>query len=153
MSESIHAALIAYQGMGIMIAGPSGSGKTRMAIETMQLGAKFIADDQVVLSMNTGMLMGGPKPGFKGVLELRGIGLVQLPDTATQQVIHCMVELTPVEQIERLPPTCETRELLGVSIPVLRLAPPPLTSGSVVLSAVKWVQEGRILPSDWRPSA
>lgn len=153
MTESIHAALIANQGMGILISGPSGSGKTRLAVESMQLGAKFIADDQVVLSLNTGMLMGGPKPGFKGVLELRGVGLVQLPDTATQQVIHCLVELAPPEQIERLPATRETREFLGVTVPVIRMAQPPFTSGSMVLSAVKWVQEGRILPLDWHPNA
>ena len=153
MVESIHAALIANQGIGILISGASGSGKSRLAIEAMQFGAKFIADDQVALSLNTGMLMGGPLPGFKGVLELRGVGLVQLPDTATQQVIHCIVELLPVEQIERLPAARETRELLGVKVPVVRMAPPPYSSGALLLSAVKWVQEGRILPPDWRPAA
>lgn len=153
MADSIHASLIAHQGIGILLTGPSGSGKTRLAIEAMQLGAKFIADDQVAITLNTGMLMGGPRPGFKGVLEVRGIGLVQLPDTATQQVIHCMVELTPMEQIERLPATKETRDLLGVNVPLLRLAPPPHSSGGVLLSAVKWVQEGRILAPDWHPTA
>lgn len=152
MVESIHASLIAHQGIGILITGPSGAGKTRLCIEAMQLGAKFIADDQVAISMNTGMLMGGPRPGFKGVLELRGIGLVQLPDTATQQVIHCAIELTPIEQIERLPAAKEAREFLGVKVPLLRMAPPPHTSGGLVLSAVKWVQEGRILAPDWKPA-
>lgn len=153
MSQSIHATLIAHQGIGMLISGPSGTGKTRLALEAMQLGAKFIADDQVALTMNTGMLMGGPVPGFKGIIEVRGMGLVQLPDTATQQVIHCLIELTPIEQIERLPTTKETRDLLGVAVPLVRMAPPPHTSGGVLLSAVKWMQEGRILPSDWRPTA
>lgn len=152
MTETVQGCLIAYQGMGILICGPSGSFKTRLCIEAMHHGAKFIADDKVALNMNTGMLMGGPIKGFQGVLELRGVGLVKLPDAATQQVIHCIIELTPFEQIERLPPNKETRELLGIALPVIRLAPPPHTSAAVLLSAVKWVQEGRILPSDWRPT-
>ena len=59
MTGQVHGTLIAYQGIGILISGPSGSCKTHLAVEAMQHGAKFIADDQVVLTMNTGMLMGG----------------------------------------------------------------------------------------------
>lgn len=150
---SVHGSLIAYQGMGILIMGPSGSFKTRLCIESMMHGAKFIADDQVVLSLTMGMLMGGPRPGFQGVLELRGVGLMKLPDSATQQVVHTVVELTPVEQIERLPVAREFREFLGIQVPLIRMAPPPSSSGALLLSAVKWVQEGRLLPSDWRPGA
>lgn len=150
---SVHGSLIAYQGMGILIVGPSGSFKTRLCVEAMMYGAKFIADDQVVLSLNMGMLMGGPRPGFQGVLELRGVGLIKLPDAATQQVVSAVVELTPLEQIERLPVAKEMRDFLGVTVPVIRMASPPHSSGGVLLSAVKWVQEGRLLPSDWRPGA
>ena len=153
MTGQVHGTLIAYQGIGILISGPSGSCKTHLAVEAMQHGAKFIADDQVVLTMNTGMLMGGPAKGMQGVLELRGIGLIKLPDAATQQVVHCIVEMTPVEQIERLPAHKETRDLLGVALPVIRLAPPPHSSSALMLNAVKWVQEGRLLPPDWHPSA
>lgn len=152
-APSVHGTLIAHQGIGVLITGPSGSGKTRLALESMQFGAKFIADDQVQLSLNTGMLMGGPGKGMQGVLEVRGVGLMKLPDTATQQVIHIVVELTPVEQIERLPAVRETRNFLGTPLPVIRMAPPPFTSGGMLLSAVKWVQEGRLLPSDWHPAA
>lgn len=150
---SLHGSLIAHQGIGILIMGPSGSFKTRLCVEAMMYGAKFIADDQVVLSLNMGMLMGSPRPGFAGVLELRGVGLIKLPDTATQQVVHAVVELTPLDQIERLPTATETRQFLGTTLPVIRMASPPHSSGAVLLSAVKWVQEGRLLPSDWHPSA
>lgn len=150
-AQPMHASLIAYQGMGILITGPSGSFKTTLAIEAMQLGAKFIADDRVQFTLISGMLMGGPPKGMQGVLEIRGVGLFRLPDTATQQVIHCVIDLSDPQSIERLPATQLKTEILGISVPMMRMAPPPHTSAAVMLSAVKWMVEGRLLPSDWRP--
>ena len=149
---SVHGTLIAHGGHGCLITGPSGAGKTRLAIEAMMLGAKFIADDQVQFSMVSNMLMAGPPPGMQGVIELRGIGLARLPDTATRQVVHCVAEITPIESIERLPPAPEQREFLGIRLPLLRIAPPPHSSGFSLLTAIKLVQEGRILPPDWKPA-
>lgn len=150
--QSLHGTLISHQGIGCLILGWSGSGKSRLAIEAMMLGAKLIADDQVQLSLNTGMLMGAPARGLQGVIEMRGLGLVKLPDTAGQHVVHLIAEITQIEQIERLPTVRETRELLGHKLPVLRLPPPPASSGAMLLWAIRAIQDGRVLPSDWKPS-
>lgn len=153
MSDNpLHGTLITYQGIGCLILGWSGSGKSRLAIEAMMLGAKLIADDNVQLSFNTGMLMGGPVKGHQGVIEMRGLGLVKLPDTQSQQVIHAIAEITQMEQIERFPTTRETRELMGKTLPVLRLPPPPASSGATLLWALRMMNEGRVLPSDWKPT-
>jgi len=149
-TQAIHATLISFLGVGCLIVGPSGSGKSRLAAESLLLGGKLVADDKVFLSLESGMLMGAPAKEMIGVVELRGVGLYKLPDTASRQVIHVGVELVPLEQVERLPAR-HTQNLLGVNIPVIRLPVVPHTNALFMMTAVRAVQEGRILPTDWRP--
>lgn len=146
--HSIHATLVAHQGVGCLLLGFSGSGKSRLAAELMALGGKIIADDQVRIFTHSGMLMGGCLPNMNGVVELRGVGLYRVPDAATQHVIHLAIHLG--ETPERLPLRV-SEAFEGISIPSLRLPSPPQTSALYVMTVMKAVHEGRILPADWRP--
>lgn len=152
MSSTIHGTLISYAGIGCLLLGESGTGKSRLAAEGLMLGAKLIADDQIVLSTMSGLLMGAPSKPLLGVLEMRGVGLIKLPDTSAQHVVHVAVKLDAAHGSERLPaPTTETYE--GVTIPLLALPPHPTTSALYLLSVIRAVHEGRMLPQDWRPVA
>lgn len=144
----IHATLVAYQGMGCLLLGFSGSGKSRLAAEFLALGGKIVADDQVRMFTQSGMLMGGCLPHMQGVIELRGVGLYRVPDAPTQHVVHLAVRLG--ETPERLPLRV-SEAFEGISIPVLRLPSPPQTTALYLVTAMKAVQEGRILAPDWRP--
>jgi HPr kinase/phosphorylase len=147
----MHGTLIAYQGVGCLLVGASGTGKSQLAIEAMTLGAVLIADDQVQLSMDTGMLFGAAVPHLKGVMEMRGAGLLKWPNTPGKQVIHMVIELSTAES-ERAPAHV-TETLLGQTLPRLTLPAVPKTNGLLLVAAIKAVQEGRRLPPDWHPTA
>lgn len=148
--EPLHASLFAYAGAGCLLLGPSGSGKSRIVAEAMNLGARLVADDRVMLSEQSGMLMGAAPPEIAGVLELRGLGLIRVNDTIPRHVVHLAVELA-LDAPDRLPER-ETRTYHGHSLPFLRVDP-GLTTAPMLLLYIKAMQEGRILPADWHPRA
>ncbi|MEO8558366.1 MAG: HPr kinase/phosphatase C-terminal domain-containing protein [Rhodospirillales bacterium] len=121
---TIHATAIAIGRSGVLLTGPSGSGKSDLALRLIDGEARLIADDQTVLSVKAGRLMASAPATLLGKIEMRGMGIVKLSGLQmTQQApIVLLVELVAPDQIERMPEP-ERRELLGISLPVLRLAP------------------------------
>ncbi len=148
--EVVHGSVFAYQGAGCLLLGESGSGKSKLTGEAMLFGAKFVADDQVQLSILQGMLSAGAVPNIAGVLELPGYGLIRVNDYNPKQVIHLIVELTK-DALERLPPP-QTKEFLGIKLPLLKLPPVPNTTIASLLLYLRAMQEGRVLPQDWLPA-
>ena len=50
--NNIHATLVNFNGVGILLKGKSGSGKSDLALRMIiEKGAKLVADDRVILSM------------------------------------------------------------------------------------------------------
>ena len=151
MSDTLHASAFAYQGAGCLVLGPSGSGKSRLVAEALTMGAKLVADDQVILSPMMGFVGAAPHPNLQGVLEFRGLGLIRLADTLTKHVLHLAIELDPTADARAVEP--EEREFLGVKLPYLRVQPVPHISATTLLLYLKAMQEKRVLPADWRPSS
>jgi HPr kinase/phosphorylase len=56
-----------------------------------------------------------------GLIEVRGIGIVRL-DPLEEAPLALIVDLVAPESLERLPLPCR-EDILGISLPVLRLAP------------------------------
>lgn len=153
--EPIHASAFSYEGVGCMLIGDSGTGKSRLMAEAILQGAHLIADDQVRLCNLNNHLVASPVPHLAGVMELRGLGLIKgmikRADAIHSYPIHLVVELD-VAADTRLP-DINTREYLGIKVPFLCLLPAPMTSVASLLLYLKAMQEGRILPPDWHPSA
>jgi len=68
--RTIPASCVEIGGQGILICGGSGAGKTALLVELMCRGAKFVADDGVVLSRNAGRLSARPAIGNEGLLGI-----------------------------------------------------------------------------------
>jgi serine kinase of HPr protein (carbohydrate metabolism regulator) len=149
----IHASLISHNGAGCLLLGESGSGKSRLAVEATVLGAKIIADDQVVLKTMSGMLMGAPPKELLGIVHMRGVGINRIADVTSQHVIHLAIDLRVEPSIIDGAPHQVTRSFEGISIPFLTLPPHPSTSALYVLATMRAIQDGRLLPPDWRPGA
>lgn len=149
--EILHGSAFNYKGAGCLVLGASGTGKSRLLAEAITLGAKLVADDRVILGQMLGLLAAAPVPQLLGVIELRGFGLVKMNDFASKQMIHLVIELDPTADT-RLPER-QTRLYQGIEVPYLCLPPLPQTSVPVLLLYLQAMQEGRVLPTDWKPAS
>jgi HPr kinase/phosphorylase len=136
-SASVHASCVLVGARAILIRGPSGCGKSRLALELIQAAesgslrfARLVADDRVHLAAAAGRLLARPAEALKGLIEVRGIGLLRLPYEPCA-VVGLVIDLAATDET-RLPDHGQ-RELLidGISLPRL-----PVASGADALPGV-----------------
>lgn len=128
--DTHHGTAIAVDGRAALIVGPSGAGKSDLALRCLSLAtntlipaaAHLVADDRVLVSLDDGRLSVEAPETIRGKLEVRGVGILEVPYERTAE-LALIAELVAPGAVERLPDPTPTRELLGVSLPVLRLAP------------------------------
>jgi HPr kinase/phosphorylase len=128
--DTHHGTAIAVDGRAALIVGPSGAGKSDLALRCLSLATTaliptaphLVADDRVLISLTEGRLSIEAPETILGKLEVRGIGILEVPYERTAE-LALIAELVAPGAVERLPDPPPTRELLGVSLPVLRLYP------------------------------
>jgi HPr kinase/phosphorylase len=76
---NIHATCVALGRRGILLLGPSGTGKSDLALRLIDQGAKLVADDRTILFVKGGALHAKAPASIRGLLEIRGVGIVSLP--------------------------------------------------------------------------
>jgi len=117
----VHGTSVALGGGGLLLRGPSGSGKSDLALRLIDAGARLVADDQTELRrLGDALIMTAPAI-LAGQIEVRGIGILRVP-SVNSAPLRLVVDLVAPKAIERLPEP-ESIELLGRSVPLLRLAP------------------------------
>lgn len=128
------ASVVAVEGRALAIEGPPGSGKSSLALALIERGAELIGDDGVTLTRKDDALIASPPPNIAGKLEVRGVGLIDLPvaDPAPLALI-----LSLGEQSERLPERLARRALLGVDIPTLPFDPGTIAPAERALYALR----------------
>ena len=106
---------VAIEGRALLIEGVPGSGKSSLALALIDRGALLVGDDAVTLSRMDGSITTSPPPNIAGKLEIRGVGLVDLPTASAPLALI----LSLGEEVPRLPLDIVRRDLLGLTIPVL----------------------------------
>ncbi|MGE0092960.1 MAG: HPr kinase/phosphorylase [Alphaproteobacteria bacterium] len=134
-SRQIHATSVAIGGMAVLLRGPSGSGKSDLALRLIQTGAVLVADDRCDLSVVHGRLFVSAPPAIRGLLEVRGLGVIAMPHRAKAPV-SLVVDLVMPRAVERLPAARRCR-LATVTLPLLRLAPFEASAAAKVVLAVR----------------
>ncbi|TNE60609.1 MAG: serine kinase [Sphingomonadales bacterium] len=115
----IQATAVAINGRALMIEGKPGAGKSSLALALIDRGAGLIGDDGVSLSCANDQVIASPPLNIAGKLEIRGVGIVELePVSAPLSLI-----LTLDIDAPRYPDGIESREVLGVDIPLLPFRP------------------------------
>jgi serine kinase of HPr protein (carbohydrate metabolism regulator) len=119
----IHSATcVAIQGRALLIEGPSGSGKSMLALALIDRGGVLIGDDGVTLERRGDCLIASPPPRIAGLLEVRNLGLLELPlasDVPVALVLRIDTEAPRfIEAADRI-------ELGGVDLPLVRIWPGP----------------------------
>ena len=143
-TDNIYGVMMNIYGRGIMITGKSGIGKSELALDLINRGHMLVADDRIdVTRVHTSIMCTAPKL-LKRMLEIRGLGIVDVTRMfgANAYLNKCQLDFViklvkyneDMDQ-DRLNPINETRNILGLDVPMLTV---PITEGkslSVIIEA------------------
>ncbi len=101
---NIHASCVALGKKGILLIGPSGAGKSDLALRLIeQTGAILVSDDRTDLSVKNNRIYASCPENIKGLLEVRGIGIIK-QKIKKEISVNLVVDLVKsLKDIERLP--------------------------------------------------
>jgi HPr kinase/phosphorylase len=112
----------ASPGAGILLLGRSGSGKSDLALRLIARGAKLVSDDRTDLFVERGKLVARAPMSIRGLIEVRGLGIVALPSAAKAR-IALAVSLGGAKARLPQPEDYKSPFDLSAPVPLLRLAP------------------------------
>jgi HPr kinase/phosphorylase len=152
VTTRVHGALVDVEGIGVLLLGPSGIGKSECALELVRRGHRLVADDVVVLQRDgEGPLVGETPELIRHYMELRGIGIVYVPDLFGPDSVRERSEVALVCRLEAWHPELEVERVglerpveswAGVELPALRL--PARPAGSLATLVEVAVRDHRV---------
>jgi HPr kinase/phosphorylase len=148
-AEVVHGTCVALGQRGALLRGPSGCGKSDLALRFLFLSRRgpaareapaLVADDQVELVRHGDRVMAAAPESIRGKLEVRGVGIVGVKALPQCELV-LVVDLVPPEGVERLPEPGLRVRLVGVELPLLRMA--PFESSAAIKLALAVAHAGR----------
>lgn len=128
MITDIHASAVLVGDKGVLIMGPSGSGKSTLARRLLDFSrsqgrfAALIGDDRIRIEPINGKIIASPHAKIEGLLEIRGVGLVETNFVRTA-VLDLLVSSQTVINT-RLPDGGDmTESVAGVLLPRIEVRP------------------------------
>lgn len=118
-TELLHASTVAVAGRAVLIEGVSGSGKSDLALRLIDRGAELVSDDYTLVKRLPLGLSAAAAPNIAGKIEVRSIGIVEMP---YRENIPVALLVTLSAPPERLPEPGRSRSILGVEVPCIVLA-------------------------------
>ena len=116
----VHSTCVAFEDQAILLQGASGCGKSDLALRLMDQGWHLVADDYTELTReDDGQLYARPPDTLKGLIEVRGIGLIHVPYKDHVRVV-AVFNLQDINHIERLPKPAHLT-LEGLDVPLYTL--------------------------------
>jgi serine kinase of HPr protein (carbohydrate metabolism regulator) len=135
-SETLHVSAVAIEGRAVLIGGRSGQGKSDLALRLIDRGALLISDDYTFVRREGGRLLASSPPQIEGKIEVRGLGILELPFQSDVPVA-LFVDLDRAP--ERLPVSEDRRKLAGVDLPGIALSALEASAPIKVEAALKMI--------------
>lgn len=137
-SELLHASSVAIGGRAVLIEGLAGAGKSDLALRLIDRGAVLVSDDYTLVKRAGTGLTANAAPNIEGKIEVRGLGVVEMPNVDGVQVGLIVALGTAGERL----PDDESRIIAGVAVAVVRIAGFEASAPIKVELAVKRIADG-----------
>jgi len=140
----LHGVLVDVYGIGILITGESGIGKSETALELIKRGHRLVADDAVDIKEIDGKLYGTSPYITSGMIEVRGMGIIDIPalyglsSILRKKEIHLVTYIEQWKQDENYDRLGIDREYMDVlNVPVRKMIVPirPGRNVAVIIEA------------------
>ena len=143
----IHGTCLAIGEDGVLLLGQPGAGKSDLALRLIDGSgtgltgalrtASLVADDQVsIRKSEDGGLIASAPTALAGKLEIRGLGIAELPHVPAV-ALKLAVRLTPAAEIERLPDLAKARmDILGIGVPLVLIDPEKASAPARIRAAL-----------------
>lgn len=118
-TETIHASSVAIAGIAVLLHGLSGAGKSDLALRLIDRGAALVSDDYTHLRRDGDRLLATPPATIAGKIEVRGLGVVEMPHLDEAPVGLLVILDEPAPRVPDEAPA--TRDLAGIAVPTLSL--------------------------------
>lgn len=118
-AETIHASCVMIDGGAVLLHGASGSGKSDLALRLIDRGAALVSDDYTLIRRADDRLVASPPANIAGMIEVRGLGVIEMPHIAEADVRLLVALDEPAPRLPEDEP--HTRLIAGVAIPVIAL--------------------------------
>lgn len=126
-----HGVFVDIIGKGILIIGKSGIGKSEVALELIYKGHRLIADDSVSFyKRNQNTLIGKPPSLLKNLMEVRGLGIIDIKklfgrkSVVTKKKLFLVIELKAFQKeidCSKLEMTVNSFRLFDINIPKIEI--------------------------------
>ena len=132
----------------VLIRGRPGSGKSSLAAALLsgdgpRCPVRLVGDDAVLICPSGGRLVAFAPDRARGLIEMRGLGLVAAP-CEPRAVVCLVVDLVEPGAVERLPDPADAAMVVsGVEIPRLALPAGDAASPDRVRAALSAIRSGR----------
>lgn len=147
--DTHHGTAVALGDAAALIVGPPGAGKSDLALRAISLAptplvpqsAYLVADDRVHIEVvGDGLRVAAPG-AIRGKLEVRGLGIVTVPFRASAR-LALIAELVAPQTVERLPDPPPRRDILSITLPVVRLSAFEASAPAKLLLALMQAAQG-----------
>lgn len=119
--SNIYATCVSIKGAGVLLLGKSGSGKSDLALRLIEnKEAVLVADDRTDICLKEGTVYAYASDNIKGLLEVRGIGLIKFAYVEDIPVKLAVELVEDAKKVERMP-EAEFFEIKGCRIPLIKL--------------------------------
>lgn len=137
LAESVtqHGDLVDVYGVGVLITGESGIGKSETALDLIRNGHLLVADDALIIKkIGQDLLMGISSELTKNLMELRGIGIININSLFGKRAIRLQKNIELVINLEkwddnvyydRVGEDFETTKILDIELPIIRVPVKP----------------------------
>jgi hypothetical protein len=120
MSEVLpNVSCVAVHGRAVLISGAPGSGKSSLALTLIDRGGTLVGDDGVRLEARGGRAWACPPPNIAGKLEIRNVGLADLPTVEAPLALAICLDPAAPRHVE----VASAAQYGGYEVPEIALYP------------------------------